>query len=190
MQVIGGGLVVVGHITATVKVPLVVLPQASCAVTVTVFVVLGRNVDGDGGLDVRVTLLHASVAMIVQLTTTLVQEYNTMLVETVREGGVLSTTVTVWVQVLLLVQQSVATQVRVMTVGHEPLVTVVREVMVTFVPQQASVAVGVSKDQTLPHCTVLLLPHVMTGGIVSTTVTCWVQIPRLLAQSVISQVSV
>src|ERR1017187_4694709 len=43
-------------------------------------------------------------------------------------GGVVSTTVTVWLQVLVLPQTSVNTHVRVMTCGQRPLVTVLRMV--------------------------------------------------------------
>jgi hypothetical protein len=56
----------------------------------------------------------------------------------VMPGGVLSTIVTVCVQVLKLLQQSVACQIRVITHGQVPLVLVLLAVMVTLVPQQAS----------------------------------------------------
>jgi hypothetical protein len=107
----------------------------------------------------------------------------------VMTGGTVSTMVTVWEQVVELVQQSVACQVRVMTTGQtEPmLVTVLRTVMVTLVPQQASMAVGVVKDQAVPQLTVKLVPQVMTGGWVSISVTRWLQKVELEQQSVICQ---
>jgi hypothetical protein len=57
----------------------------------------------------------------------------------------------------------------------------------TFEPQQASKAVGGMSDHVLPHCTVWLLEQVMTGGKVSTSVTCCVQTEVLLQQSVTCQ---
>ena len=93
----------------------------------------------------------------------------TMLDGHVMVGGMVSTTVTVWLHVAVLVQQSMACQVRVMFHGHRPLVTVLTTAMVTLVPQQTSEAVGRSNDQFEPHWTVLLAAQVMTGGMVSTT---------------------
>jgi hypothetical protein len=43
-------------------------------------------------------------------------------------GGVVSTKVTVWLQVLVVPKESLATQVRVITVGQVPLVTVVKDI--------------------------------------------------------------
>jgi hypothetical protein len=92
-------------------------------------------------------------------------------------GGVVSTMVTVWLQVAMLEQQSMACQLRVITVVHGVglAVRVPRTVMVTLVPQQTSEAEGASKSQTEPHSTTLLLEQVITGGVVSTTVTFWLQ---------------
>src|SRR6266581_3644804 len=90
-------------------------------------------------------------------------------------GAVVSTTVTVWLHWALLVQASVACQVRVASkvLPQWPavLVTVLRMVIVA-VPL-LSVAVGASKVQALPNCTVLLvlLVQFITGAVVSTTVT-------------------
>src|SRR6059058_990239 len=75
----------------------------------------------------------------------------------VNTGGVVSTTVTVWLHVLVLPHTSVASQVRVMVIGQTPLVTVLRTVMAALLPLQRSKAVGGSKLQTEPHATVLLL---------------------------------
>src|ERR1041385_5054286 len=100
------------------------------------------------------------------------------------DGGTVSTLVTVWLHVLELLQQSVACQVRVMVPGHEVglLVTVLKTVSVILVPQQASSAVGVSNVQALPHCTGLLVGQAKTGGIVSETVTTWLQIGEVFPQ--------
>src|SRR5947207_444635 len=65
-------------------------------------------------------------------------------------GGPWSTRVTVWLQELVLPQRSVKSQVRVMTRGQR-LVVVLAMVTVTFVPLQASKAVGGSNVQGEPH---------------------------------------
>src|SRR5438132_637691 len=86
-------------------------------------------------------------------------------------GAVVSTTVTVWLH-------------------RAVLVTVLRMVMVA-VPL-LSVAVGRSKVQAVPNCTVLLvlLAQSMTGAVVSTTVTVWLHRALLVQASVACQVRV
>src|SRR5438094_4920087 len=89
-------------------------------------------------------------------------------------GAVVSTTVTFWLQELLLPQSSVACQVRVASrvLPRFPVsfVPVLRIVIVAL--PLLSVAVGASKVQAAPCSTVLLvLLHVITGAVVSTTVT-------------------
>ena len=59
-----------GRRTATVKLQLLVLPQASCAVITTVLVVLGENAVPEGGVDLSVTVLHVSAATLVGHVTT------------------------------------------------------------------------------------------------------------------------
>src|SRR5258708_7183125 len=98
----------------------------------------------------------------------------------VMTGAVVSTTVTFWLQELLLPQASVACHVRVASkvLPQWPitLVTVLRIVMVAL--PLLSVAVGASKVQAAPCSTVLLvLLHVMTGAHVSTPVTILLQKP-------------
>ena len=99
-----------GRRIATVKVQLLLLPQASVAVAVTVLVVLARNVEPEGGDEVTVTLLHVSVAVTDQLTNTLLRHVSTTMFDgQVMEGGLVSTTVTVCEQgELTLLQQSMA----------------------------------------------------------------------------------
>src|SRR6266404_7682635 len=74
-------------------------------------------------------------------------------------GAAVSTTVTVWLHWALLVQASVACQVRVASkvLPHWPevLVTVLR--MVIVAAPVLSVALGASKVQAVPSCTVLLV---------------------------------
>src|SRR6266853_487537 len=111
----------------------------------------------------------------------------------VMTGAVVSTTVTFWLQELLLPQASVACQVRVASkvLPQWPvtLVTVLRIVIVAL--PLLSVAVGASKVQSAPCSTVLLvLLHVMTGAVVSTTVTFWLQELLLPQASVACQVRV
>src|SRR4029077_11288960 len=108
-------------------------------------------------------------------------------------GAVVSTIVPFWVQVLLLPQASVACQVRVASkvLPQWPvtLVTVLRIVIVAL--PLLSVAVGASKVQGAPCSTVLLvLLHVMTGAVVSTTRTFWLQELVLPHASVACQVRV
>ena len=67
---------------------------------------------------------------------------------------------------MLLVQQSMARQVRVITCEQGPALFVVvsSTATVTLVPQQASSAVGSSKLHAVPHSTVLFVAQVRTGG--------------------------
>src|SRR5207244_2534382 len=80
-----------------------------------------------------------------------------LFVAQVMTGGVLSTTVTFWLQDAWLEQQSVACQVRVIALGQAPLVVVLRRVMITLVPQQTSETEGASKLQAEPHSTLLFV---------------------------------
>src|SRR5882724_4854893 len=93
-------------------------------------------------------------------------------------GAVVSTTVTFWLQEALLPQASVACQIRVASkvVPQWPAVLVtVLTIVIVLVPL-LSVAVGASKVQALPSSIVLLvLLQVITGAVVSTTVTFWLQ---------------
>ena len=60
-------------------------------------------------------------------------------------------------------------------------------VYVRFVPQQRSIPVGESKTQVVPHCTVLFVGQVTTGGKVSISVTNCVQTLTFEQQSRASQ---
>src|SRR5438067_7265550 len=108
-------------------------------------------------------------------------------------GAVVSTTVTFWLHWAKLPQASVACQVRVASkvLPQWPvvLVTVLRIVMVLL--PLLSVAVGESNVQAVPCSTVLLvLLQVMTGAVVSTTVTFWLHRAKLPQASVACQVRV
>ncbi len=52
---------------------------------------------------------------------------------------------------------------------------VLKTVSQTLLPQQESETMGASKDQAVPHGTVLLFGQMSVGGMVSTTVTVRVQ---------------
>src|SRR5438552_2373737 len=82
-----------------------------------------------------------------------------------------SNSVTVWLQVLVLPQASVASHVRVISFGSVPLVTVLRVLTETIAPLQASRPAGGSKLQGVPQMTILLLAQVSTGGLVFCTAT-------------------
>src|ERR1022692_1398276 len=71
-------------------------------------------------------------------------------------GGVVSTTVTVWLHDALLPQLSVACQVFVISLGQVPLVMVLTTVTVNPGSQQVETATGVPNCQAEPHSTVLL----------------------------------
>src|SRR5208282_2383209 len=87
--------------TVTVKVQVAMSPQASLAVANTRLVVLTGNTVPDGGEEVMVTLLQASVAVIDHVTTAFVpQVYATILLGQVIVGKVpMANTVTTSVQV-------------------------------------------------------------------------------------------
>ena len=78
-------------------------------------------------------------------------------------GGVVSTTVTVWLQEAVVPQESFAIQVLVITCGQEPLVVVLIftkvNVFVDALLQHAFVPVGGSKVHVEPHSTVLFVAH-------------------------------
>src|ERR1041385_7256023 len=86
-------------------------------------------------------------------------------------GGVVSTTVIVWLHCDELPQASVARQVRVAekVLPHAGLVTVLRTVTVAL--PQVSLAVGVPKVHAVPISTVAAAGQVIVGAVVSTTVT-------------------
>jgi hypothetical protein len=105
-------------------------------------------------------------------------------------GGVVSTTVTREVQVVLLPHWSVALQVRTAwkVRPQSTLVIVLTNRTTTLVPSQLSVADGGTKLQAAPIGTVWAGAQVITGGVVSTTVTVWLQTALLEQASVARQV--
>src|SRR2546423_12405981 len=82
-------------------------------------------------------------------------------------GGVVSSTVTVWLQSAVLPQASVARQVRVAAkvLPQWPVRLVMVPTMVMVTLPQVSLAVGASKFQPLVHAKVLLDTQAMVGGV-------------------------
>jgi hypothetical protein len=99
-------------------------------------------------------------------------------------GGVVSTAVTVCVDMLLLPQASTICQILVAMNAKGQVtavfVAVLNTLVIRLVPdEQLSVATGMSKFHALPHSTILLVAFVTVGGVVSMSVTiCW-QVARL-----------
>src|SRR3989475_2358335 len=113
-----------------------------------------------------VALPHVSVAVGTSKVQS-VPHSTVLLVTQVRTGGVRSSTVTVWLHSAVLPQASVARQVRVASkvLPQCPvrMDTVLTMLMVTL--PQASLALGASNDQLLPHSTVLFGAQAMVGGV-------------------------
>src|SRR5512143_3605322 len=102
-----------GRRTMTRKLQVLELPHASVATAVTVLVPW-VNKEPDGGDEATVTELQVSVAVMDQLTAIFVQQVRTRILDgQMIVGGMVSLMVTVWLQLMLLVQQSLASQVRV-----------------------------------------------------------------------------
>jgi hypothetical protein len=114
-----------------------------------------------------------------------------LLAPQVIDGGKVRTVAMVWLQVLVLPQRSVASQVRVATkvLPQPTFVTVPRIVIVTG--PQGFKDVGVSKPKSpTPHSLVLFPEQAIAGPWVSTTLIVWVQVLVLPQGSVASQVRV
>src|SRR5439155_25109181 len=104
-------------------------------------------------------------------------------------GAVVSTTVMVWSQVLLLPQSSVAFQCRVMVLVLPQPVTSVSVWLMAALPQVSlpvAVPVAVGSVEAV-HSTVLLAGQLMVGAVVSTTVMVWSQVLLLSQASVAFQ---
>jgi hypothetical protein len=85
-------------------------------------------------------------------------------------GGTVSTTVTVWVQFVLLPQLSETLHVQVKIFGQRPFETTFKTTVLIVGSQQVVVATGVSKVQSVPQDTVLLVGQTtlrIAGGAVT-----------------------
>src|SRR5437867_2602789 len=87
-----------------------------------------------------------------------------LLLAQVSVGGAVTIKVTAWVQNPIEPRQSVTVQIRVTTGGQTVPLVPVMEVMVKFVPQQASKTVGGSKLHGASHITVLFVAQNRDGG--------------------------
>src|SRR5436305_1001152 len=107
-------------------------------------------------------------------------------------GGVVSIKVTVWLQVAVLPQESVALQVRVAAkvFPQKPVTLVIVPTMLIVAVPHVSLAVGASKFHAVVHSTVLLGTQVIVGAVVSTSVTIWEQVAVLPQESVARHVRV
>ena len=105
------------------------------------------------------------------------------------EGAVISRTVIVALQVLVLPQSSVALQIRVFTVGQLPL-GVVLTTTTSTVWSQASLAVALPHTGVAGQSMVWLAGHVMDGAVISRTVIVALQVDVLPQSSVALQIRV
>jgi hypothetical protein len=160
-----------GAVTLRSKVQIELLEAASLAVKVTMSCPTPISMPGNG-LWLRDTPLHASFASSspVKSGSTATQVLSTVKERFVGQkeitGGVVSISVTTWLQVLVWPAGSLAAQVRVKT---SPLVAVSSTTRITFIPLQPSNTAGSSKVHKLPHSTVLSGVQTIIGGNVSTT---------------------
>jgi hypothetical protein len=139
-----------------------------------------------------VTRLHASVAVAVPVAFAVVSagHWSVKFVGQVMTGGVMSRTVRVWTQLVLLPQRSVAVQVRAMT-KVLPQFVVMTSLNVTFAAPQRSVAVATPFGAVLVSAgqsKVRLTGQVMVGAVMSRTVIICVQLTLLPHSSVAVQV--
>ena len=107
-------------------------------------------------------------------------------------GGVVSTKVMCWTQVAMFPQESAAFQVRLMPVWPVQLAGVEASVKVIVgLPPQLSVALAEPVAAGVvapPHWTMVSAGQVITGGVVSTKVMCWMQVAMLPQPSAAFQV--
>src|SRR5262245_13646673 len=139
-----------------------------------------------------VTRLHASVAVATPVAFVVVSagQSRVKFGGQVITGGVMSRTVSVWTQLALLPQRSVAVQVRAMTTVLPQLV-VMTSLKVTVAAPQRSVAVAMPLAAVLVSAgqsKVRLVGQVMVGAVMSRTVIICVQLILLPHSSVAVQV--
>ena len=95
----------------------------------------------------------------------------------------------VWLQRFEFPHKSLALQVRVTekVEPHSALVRVETTAIVTLVPSARSNAVGALKSHSIPHLTARSGAHATEGGVVSITMTVWLQMLLLPQRSVAVQ---
>ena len=155
--------------TVTLKLHPALFPQWSVAAQLTVVVPTGNAVP-DGGTQLTVGAPSQASPTVGAKFTTLLHSPRVTLPGQAIVGGVVSTTLMVWLQLAWLPQWSVAVQVRVTLkfCGHDPGVLTSLKVTVGF-GSQASDTVGGEKLGVSGHSIVEFPAHVMVGAVVSTT---------------------
>jgi hypothetical protein len=138
-----------------------------------------------------VAVPHVSLPLGGSKTRLLTPDVFVLLAEQVMMGGVVSTVAIVWLQVFVLPELSVASQVRVAenVLPQPALVTVLK--METLTDPHVSLAFGSSKARVpTPHSLVLFPEQVIEGRVVSTKAIVWLQVLELPHASVAAQVRV
>jgi hypothetical protein len=109
-------------------------------------------------------------------------------------GALVSTTVMVWLQVAALAQASIARHVRfalkVFPQNPARLVRVETTLIVTLVPSQPSLAVGIANPHGVPHSTTRSFAQVKLGGVRSTTEIVWLHLDEFVQGSTACQMRV
>ena len=150
------------------------MPQASVAIQVRVMTVVPKALTVVVSLWVIVTApeqLSVAVADPVAPISVGEPQVSCLLEGQVITGAVVSTTVIVWLAVLLLPHKSIAVQVLFTTLEFAQAPAVVTSAKVNVAVPQASVAVGVANTGTAGHSIVLGAGRALiTGAVVSTTV--------------------
>ena len=134
---------------------------------------------------------HAS-AVAVGISNDQLEPHSTVLLAAhVMLGGVVSATVMIWLQMLVLLQASITAHARTaLNVLPQRAFVKVPRITVRFVPHASGSAVGESNIQAEPHSTVRLVGQMRSGIVVSTIVTVWLQVFVLLQPSIAAHVRV
>jgi hypothetical protein len=198
MVMLPGHVIAGAVLSSTVMVwtQLLLLPQSSMAVHVRVIVYsCGHPPAAVTSAYVGVTelsQLSVAVALPVLAGSVLAVHSIVTFIGQVIAGAVLSSTVMVWTQLLLLPQSSIAVQVRVIvySCGHPPAAVTSANVGVTDISQlSVAVALPVFAGSVLAvHSIVTLDGQVMVGAWVSITVIVWTHPPTLPQSSTPVQV--
>src|SRR6266581_8182988 len=168
------------------------LPQASVAIQVRAMTLVAPQWLVTESLKLTLTAPQPSWAVATPVALVLVSagHSSTRFGGQVMTGGVVSRTVMVWMQLLLLPQASVAVQVRAMTLVPPQLVmTESPKLRLTALQPSCAVATPVKLVLVLAgHSSTTFVGQVITGGVVSSTVIVWTQLLLLPQASVADQV--
>src|SRR6266581_3015628 len=192
----GGQVMTGGVVSRTVMVWMQreLLPQASVAIQVRAMTLVAPQLVVIESLKLTLTAPQPSwaVATPVALVSVSAGHSSTRFGGQVMTGGVVSRTVMVWMQLLLMPQASVAVQVRAMTlVPPQLLVTESLKLMLTEPQPSRAVATPVKLVLvSAGHSSTTFVGQVMTGGVVSSTEIVCAQLLLLPQASVAVQVRV